>query len=74
VSLRLAPVIYMYVPAPAFAVLVFCRRGQPTARRCARWWLREVARCSPTCAAGTHTELWVVVVMMIGQQLFWVTY
>lgn len=80
-TLRLAPVIYMYsIAALAFAVLVFLfvednPDSVPSAQQQA-----EAARSRGTLLADAGRlaripELWLLaVVMMIGQQLFWVTY
>jgi sugar phosphate permease len=79
-TLRLAPVIYMYsIAALLFAVMVFvCVEDNPdhvAARQAA-----DAARGAGTLLGDLRLlaripELWLLaVVMMIGQQLFWVTY
>jgi sugar phosphate permease len=77
-ALRLAPVIYMYsIAALAFAVMVFLFvEDNPDAVTPPR----KAAREGGTLLADLRVlaripELWLLaVVMMIGQQLFWVTY
>jgi sugar phosphate permease len=79
-TLRLAPVIYMYaIAALVFAALVFFyvedNPDHAESRRAA-----DEARGAGTLLGDLKTlaripELWLLaVVMMIGQQLFWVTY
>ena len=79
-TLRLAPVIYMYaIAALVFAALVFFyvedNPDHVESRRAA-----DEARGAGTLLGDLKTlaripELWLLaVVMMIGQQLFWVTY
>jgi len=80
-SLRLAPVIYMYsFAAMAFAVLVFLYVEDNSASVSPSPRATDAARTGGSLLADLRLlahipELWLLaVIMMIGQQLFWVTY
>jgi sugar phosphate permease len=80
-TLRLAPVIYMYsIAALAFAALVFFYVEDNPDHVASATRAADEARGPGTLLDDLRTlaripELWLLaVVMMIGQQLFWVTY